>query len=166
MFPGLVDDRPLSQDLDPDAVEAAAAMVRNFCGWHIAPAVTEELVVDGARADVLLLPTAHVTAVTAVVENGVLLAAADYDWSQSGYLVRRGRWWTDRARGLKVSLTHGYDSCPPEVRAVVARVARAGLTPTRVTSVQRGPFAVTMDAADAGVIDADSQRILERYLSS
>lgn len=161
--PGLIDDRPLP-GLDPDAVYAAAAVVRAYCGWHLAPSIEETVTVDGSGTWALLLRTLRLTAVGAVVEDGAALASTAFEWSEDGVLAK-GR-WTSKRRGVVATITHGYDSCPLDVRAVVASLAKAGIAPApQPRSVTRGPFAVTFDAATApaGALDDHSKAILDRY---
>ena len=47
----------LYEGVDP----AAQAAVRAYCGWHIAPSLSETLVLDGTGARAFILPTLHLT---------------------------------------------------------------------------------------------------------
>jgi hypothetical protein len=53
---------PFSQEV----VDAAAAYVRNLAGWHIAPVVTETLVVEAPGGSQLILPTRWLVSVSAI----------------------------------------------------------------------------------------------------
>lgn len=159
MSSDLLDGKPLT-GYDQEAVDAAAALVRNHCGWHIAPSVTEVLTVDGSGSSTLMLPTGRITAVTSVTEHGVLVDSDQYDWYPAGYLL--GSCWSVRARAVQVALTHGYDECPPEVRAVVARIAKAGIGAPILASAGTGPFSASF-VVPPGVIDEYSAAALERY---
>src|SRR4051812_23456089 len=102
----------------PLADDQAVAFVQTYCGWHIAPSVTETLTLDGGGGNVLVLPSLYVTDVAAITENGITLdPALDYQWSEAG-MVRRswatgywsgysGRWWSCEYRSITVELTHG-----------------------------------------------------------
>lgn len=147
----------------PADVLAAAAIVRDYCGWHIAPTVTEEVTVDGPGGTALLLPTLHLTEVVSVVEDGTTVDPTGYGWSEAG--IVDGRWWTTKRRGLVVTITHGYQLCPLPVRAVVGRLA-AGAAGPRDLSVQVGQVKVQRDAATEtgrGGIDDYCAAILARY---
>lgn len=149
---------------DAEAILAASADVRSFCGWHIAPSFEETITVDGSGRFSLLIPSLLVQSVASVVEDGVLIPDTDYDWSAAGIIERRSGVWTNRRRGVVVTLTHGYDTCPLEVARVVTRSAKDGMTPDRLTSWRAGPFAknYATDAAP-GEIDSYAERILNRY---
>jgi hypothetical protein len=101
----------------------AEALVRAYCGWHIAPSradVEETLRGDGGAP--LLLRSLYVTAVASVVDDGTTLALTDdYIWSQNGVIRRAGYWGTG---DVVVTYTHGYDEPPAEVTAIVQAVAQ------------------------------------------
>ena len=54
----------VSADLGPQWwVRAAQGAVRRYCGWHVAPSITETLRLDGYGGRVLTLPSKHITAI-------------------------------------------------------------------------------------------------------
>ena len=114
-------------------IDQAVGLVRAFCGWHVWPVVTETLIADGVGGVVLTLPTLKVTDVALVVESGVEVDADGYEWSASGAVKRVGGCWTTRWRGIEVTLTHGFETCP--LLSVVAGIASSGTAPEVV-----GPF--------------------------
>jgi hypothetical protein len=111
---------------DPDAVLAAEDLVRTHCGWHIAPAVTEVLTLNGKGSAYLRLPSKRVTAITLIVNDGVTLPASNYTWAIDGLVTLLSGYWTTKSRAIQVSLTHGYTSCPAAVRREIERLAAAG----------------------------------------
>ena len=119
-------------------IDAVASYVRARCGWHIAPAATVAEVFDGNGLSVLSLPTGHLTAVTAVVENGVDITDR-VQWSSLG-LLRQDRRWTDRWRAVEVTFTHGYDPVPADLVALVADVATRLPAPGDAREKKIGPF--------------------------
>lgn len=64
------------------AILAASAALRNFCGWHVAPAAACRAVLDTEGAWSLFLPTRNLTGVTSVTVHG--MAVTDYEWSAIG----------------------------------------------------------------------------------
>lgn len=102
--------------------ESVVAMVcdaiRAECGWHIAPVREETITVDGSGGRALMLRTLHLVDVTAASENGTALASDAYDWSESGYILRDCG-WTDRPRGVQLTIRHGLDACPAGLAAVI-----------------------------------------------
>lgn len=155
-------------------LDQASAMVRSFCGWDIFPVQTNVAVtVDGSGASVQPLPTARLLAVSAVVEDGTDVDLAYVAWSQAGYLTRPG-WgcrWTCAERGITATITHGYDTVPADVQAVVLGVvARATANPSGLLREQVGPFAVTYSQPTAGfpasgglAVMPHEERVLQRY---
>src|SRR4051812_17931640 len=67
---------------------AAEAVVRAYCGWHIAPSRTDTITTVGIFTGSLFLPTLYLTAVVSVTEDGTLLTAPDYTVHREGYVTR------------------------------------------------------------------------------
>jgi hypothetical protein len=140
-FPGA----PFSDAL----VDAAVSAVRGEAGWHIAPAVTETVVVESDGGAYLFLPTLQLTAVTAVrnVTDEDATPTTVTGWRshntarfRAGLLHRPAGW----ARGVfEVDITHGYAACPDDLLPVLAEVARAFAAGGRAIQESRGPYSVT-----------------------
>lgn len=104
----------------PDAVlEAACAQVRRIAGWHIAPSITETVVVDHDGSGVLHLRSLHVTDVVAVrdLSGSTPRALTGWRWSADGMLSGS---FPDGFRVLEVEYVHGYDECPADLLPVIA----------------------------------------------
>lgn len=144
-------------------LEQAEALVRGFCGWHIAPSRTESVTVRGRGTKTLTLPTMHVTAVTSVTEDGrTLTVDDDYTWSAAGVLTRDGVWPVDAK--VVVAMSHGHAPIPAEVTAIVQAIAqRAVNNPGSMTRKQIGPFSEQY-ATDSALSLLESEReALRRY---
>lgn len=150
--------------------DAAAALIRAYCHWHIWPRMTETVVCDGPGTDLLVLPTLMLTAVSAVTETrrGVggapvaLNVATDVDWSEAGLVwhVDRRR-WTSKPRGVSVTFEHGYQNAPSQiVQLATALAARAASNPTRLKRMQVGQR--SEDYETAGLLQ-DEMAILAPY---
>lgn len=108
-----------------DYEAAAQAAIRAYCGWHVAPVLTETIEVTARHCGRdLWLPSTHVLNIETVevedmtVEGGWrTLDPATYEWDETG-LLRRCGVWPRRLRGIRVTLTHGYE--PDEVPDVLA----------------------------------------------
>lgn len=102
-------------------VSAACREVRKFCGWHVAPSVD----VVGLRCwfggrGRIMLPSTFVSAVSAVVVDGVeLVADSDYFWDEPKPWIKRNKWSDPRFPWANVSFTHGHDECPEDVKTVI-----------------------------------------------
>lgn len=135
------------------ALAAASAEIRAECGWSI----TQETVTAEAHpggGPVIFLPTLWLTAVSAVVENGVTLTAADFTFTRSGALwrarssVRGGRWY-DTGVPVLVTYTHGLPAGSTHPWLALAKaecLRRAGLVylnPQRLRSETVGGVSQT-----------------------
>lgn len=112
------------RDGDPDAiVRQVQAAIRRYCGWHIAPSLTETILVDGSGSRHMWLPTLHLTELVEVKSSGEVMDADLIDWSASGYLESRCGRFSSRPRGVEVTLTHGYDDSPADLVGVAVGIA-------------------------------------------
>lgn len=155
------DDAETQRQLD-----AALAAARGYCGWHVTPVNTgAQVTVDGTGGALLALPTLALSAVTAVVEDGVELDVDTLEWSLRG-LVRKpyGQLWTTRFSGVTATITHGYASAPDFESAVLSAIERGtfaaggGETPRVIGPFQYG------SATSAGALFTDPERsVLDRY---
>lgn len=109
-------------------MQAAQAAVRHYCGWHIAPSVTETIVVNASGGKALALPSKHVTALTSVLV-GTTDVTASVAWSQAGTIVLTSGFWPDLPGSVHVTITHGWDIDEvPDVAAIILAVARRART--------------------------------------
>lgn len=151
--------------VDVDAWDAACRAVRDYCGWHVAPSVSHTLTLDGPGGTLLVLPSLRVTDVAEVTNDGTALT--DPEWSEAG-MVRTGR-WTQRFRGVTVTLTHGYDECPEDILAVVKHMtsqAQALAKTGPAGMAVAGPFTMQVSAAAlAGAVGLSGQHrgVLDKY---
>lgn len=108
----------------PEDFYAACAAVRAYCGWHIAPSVTETVTVDGSGGFTQFIPTLHLTDVASIANDGTALTTPE--WSEFG-MIRFSSYpygWTCKFRGVVATITHGYDQCPTEILPILTRMAR------------------------------------------
>lgn len=118
---------------------AAGEQIRRVCGWHIAPEVTETVVLDSDGGPVLALPTLRLSSVAEVrdLTRETPVVVNNWRMSSNGTLVRLGGWpWG--AGAVEVTFTHGYESCPMELLPLIAgrvrrRVAQESLGSRSVT---------------------------------
>lgn len=136
--------------VDAGEFAAACAVIRNHCGWHIAPSVTETLTLDGTGGTILRLPSMHVTEVDTVTNDGADVTTPS--WSKNGVIEHY--YWTSARRGVEVTLTHGYTSCPDEVLALAKAMAMTGATSRAlgVKSQTAGPFSVEYEGTFADAV--------------
>lgn len=125
---------------DAQRLEEAEGLVRDYCGWHIAPSRSEVLTLDGTGNRILPLPSLHVTAVASITEEGRTVALSTVDISASGY-IKRDTAWSCKPGSIVVTLTHGYTPVPPGVSGLVKRLAQQGVNnPNGASRIKDGPF--------------------------
>lgn len=164
---GPVDLAPSLTADETDRLLQAEALVRAYCGWHVAPSRTETVSVRGSGGSVLMLPTLRLTAVDTVTDDGTAVTADGYLLDRAGFLTRLDACWGTEA--VTVSMTHGYDAAPAEVTGVVQAVAqRAVDNPGSRPRDQVGPFVDSYsqtgtNEAPALALLAAEKDILDRY---
>lgn len=129
-------------------LESVSSAIRERCGWHIAPARTETIVLDGSGDTRLALPTLHLLGITTASYRprgrgpAVEVDVDDLEWSRAG-IVRAPFVWPDRLGGVTLTIHHGHDPVPHALRAlaarIVARTTRFPLGPVRETA---GPLSI------------------------
>lgn len=156
-------DRTFDDTQASIVIAEASAAIRAYCGWHLVPSVAEDITVDGSGSTILLLPTTHLTAVTALVEDSEPVDLASVEWSESGYL-RRSTAWTSRLRGVIASIEHGYARPPDELRAVAASAVLRALSSPQggVTSEQVGAVSRTYASTATAMLSDDEYAVLAR----
>lgn len=127
---------------------AAEGQVRDACGWHIAPVVSETVTVQGG-GKVALLPSLFVAEVTSVTdEDDVVLDG--WSFRPNGVLKRS----TAFPETFKVTFTHGYDACPPSLFPAVAERAQSIRTGGRVKQESLSGRSVSLDLSSGEVAGA------------
>lgn len=130
---------------EEDRLEQAEALVRSYCGWHIAPPRASQVFLQKTASGVILLPSLYVTAIVSVADAETTFTASDYIFTTDGQVYRPGLWWE---AGTTVTFTHGYTNAPPEVTAIVQAVAQRSLdNPGGVSSQGAGPFSVAYSSS-------------------
>ena len=144
------------------ALEAAVGAVRSLLGWHLAPEVTETLVVDSPGGQRLWLPTRHVVEVTEVrvcADDGTETPLTGWNaatgWSEGGWLYCLPGFPAGERR-IRVDIVHGYAKAPAEIVAVVV----AGLA-AQVKSETVGGRSVTI--SDSIGTGPSAAAIIARY---
>ncbi|MET9286498.1 hypothetical protein [Nocardia beijingensis] len=155
-------------EIEQARLDGVIGDIRDYCGWHIAPAATETITLDGTGATIVQIPTLQLSAVASVTENGVVLQVTEYEWSADGTLRRLplGRCWTNRYRGVVVECTHGFDEVPAAIVSVVLDATSDALsTPVGAGGEMpetMGPFTFG-GTKGAGAFTAAQLRVLDRY---
>ena len=159
-------------------INAASMAVRNYCGWHIWPALacalSERQLLGNGRVkrvgpDLLIqLPATFVSAVTSIELDGV--EHSDYDLAPNGILRLFDVGHTDRRTRIAVSYTAGLaDGMMDGIRELIAgRVNHALAQPYGVQSESAGGVSVTYSAswaasANASALPDDNRDTLDPF---
>lgn len=124
---------------DEDRLFQAEALVRSYCGWHIAPEREDTLTVAGWELSRVFLPSLRVTEVSVTRNMVALFADSDYYFDQPrGTVLFPYYYGPDE---FVITYTHGFEVPPEDVTAVVQSIAaRATDNPRGVVSKTVGPF--------------------------
>lgn len=141
-FPGA----PFSDEV----VQAACQTIRTVCGWHIAPQVLETITVDSPGGRVLRLPSLYVTAVSLVesLAGPDPVELTEWRWSQNG-MLSRAECFPEGFRTVRVTFTHGYETCPLDLLPVIA-----SRTQRRAMQESLGSRSVSFSAEGDAVLEA------------
>lgn len=117
-------------------VDAAVAALRGDCGWHIAPAITETITVNGSPDQTLILPTLLIGEITAIrdVTGTTPVTLTGWRMSSRAGLLSRDDGWPDGFEALEVDLTHGYTDTPADLLPAVAYYSQAQLADSNVST--------------------------------
>lgn len=148
---------------------AASASVRAYCGWHVAPVVSETLTLDGPGGRTLLVPSMRIREVTKVVNDGRDVTS-EVRWShRSGVMTLAGGWSCD-VGAIEVELKHGFEFAEvPDVAAIVVAIgtrvsAGNGTVVQEAAGGMSRRFATTRDGNAPGVpLFATEQATLDRF---
>jgi hypothetical protein len=150
------------QAKDPQqALDAAAAAVRSYCGWDISPSASATAVVWSDDGYTIVLETLNLTAVTSVTQDATLVPASSYTFDANGVIRAASGATFGRATQITVVFTHGYASMPDDVKDVVLALAQRSISDTRgmVPRVGAGQSVVVMEQYGSQLTDADKSKL-------
>lgn len=110
-----------------DRLDAAERQIRNYCGWHIAPVVTQDLVLNGSGSQSIFVPSLKIVRVISCVADGHSLDPESLEWAEEGFLRRSCGTWPDKLRSVRLTIEHGFEDAP-DVAALIREVAERSMT--------------------------------------
>lgn len=130
--------------------EAAEQAIRDYCGWHVTPAVEETLVVDGNGQKKILLPSRKINDVLTVEVDG---EPVEVRWSADGWITRVDGRFPDRERAITVTINHGLEHGSAVIDQVIGNiVSRARMSPAgNIVSQRAGTQSVTFASSGGEV---------------
>jgi hypothetical protein len=165
-------DLNLSPDLDDyqakdpnQALDAALALVRAHCGWHIAPSVSETVNVWSPDGCAVFLQTLNLTAITTIVQDSVTLASSSYIFETYGTVRTVPGSYFSKLTRLAVTFVHGYTELPDDVKNVVLGLAQRSISDTRGLVPGMGGQQVVVQSAGPQLTDADKAKLAPYAIS-
>lgn len=148
----------LYPDLFIGASPIAQSLARDYCGWHIAPVVTETVRLDSDGSELLRLPTLRLVSVASVTTKDES-PVTGWEWSANGYLRKPGGF----PRGLgavTVTFEHGYDEAPAHLQLVLSVLEKSARAGGQVVQESLAGRSITLETA-SGTVGAAAA--LSRY---
>lgn len=103
---------------------AASASVRAYCGWHVAPSVSETLHLDGPGGRALLVPSMRITRLVRVLNDDVDVTSR-VRWSRRSGVLTLASGWSCDVGSVEVELEHGFSLDEvPDVAAIVVAIGK------------------------------------------
>lgn len=157
-------------------LRVASHAIRKYLGWHLAPSITETIVVPVKMRGLVPLPSRYVTAVTSVEIADEVLDPDDFVWDKSGW-IQTGRFYYDTSRyptatsswrpnEATVTLTHGYTETPLEVKQVayelVETTAASPVSNVAQMSTPAG-YRISLSREPGFYLSESQQKVLAPY---
>lgn len=157
-------------------LRVASHAIRRYLGWHLAPSLEETIQVPVKQRGLIPLPSRYVTAVSEVVIADEALADDDFIWDQGGW-IQTGRFYYDTSRyptatsswrpnEATVTLTHGYQEVPVEVKQVAFELVSATIaSPVSNVSQMSTPagYSITLSSPPGFYLTEWQQKVLAPY---
>lgn len=149
-------------------LNAANQAIRTECGWHVAPIITEELVLDGPGGTALLVPSKRVRSIISATSDGRDVTDLVKFSRRAGVLTLASGWSCD-VGSIELTIEHGYEA--DEVADVAAlivtltkRAASSGAFVQQSIGSASAKLATGRDGAALGVPLLESEKdILSRH---
>lgn len=153
---------------------AAGETVRDYCGWHIAPIVSDtDVECRVGAAGIIMLPTLNLVSVEQVLWGATVLPANMYRARRAGYIELVGflgpgrplpSMYPTHKSTVQVDFTHGYETLPKTVAEVGYELTGRTLEKPAgvVTDMMRGPTRYKFNEFGA-VLSEDQKARLAPY---
>lgn len=121
-IPNIVDG---TTQVDPEFfLNAANRAIRAYCGWHVAPIITETLTLDGNGDRTLLLPSLRIREIITATSDGVDVTDRVRVSKRAG-MIEIGGCWSRKLGGIEIELEHGYELDEvPDVAVLILNIAK------------------------------------------
>lgn len=140
-------------------IAGATDAIRLWCGWHVAPVLTETLTLDAEGSASLRIPTGRLITATGLKVDGAPVPDDVWDYSMAGMIRLRRGVFPDRFRAVEVTITHGYERAPALAAVITRSVLSACASPMGATREQAGSISATWARAGMTLSDTDRREL-------
>lgn len=145
-------------------LNAANQAIRTECGWHVAPIITEELVLDGPGGTALLVPSKRVRSIISAVSDGRDVTA-DVKFSRRAGVLTLASGWSCDVGSIELTIEHGYaieevDDVAALVVTLTKRAATSGSIVQQSIGSASVKLAVGRDGSVPGVPLLESEKTI------
>lgn len=140
------------------ALAAVSQVVRDFCGWHVAP-VLECTYTGTGEGRFFKLPCMGVTTVDALDVNGNALTAGAYEWSDAGLIRLKCGSFPRAWRAVTANFAAGYEVAGALGAVVVQMASNALAAAPGVREEHAGQVGISYNQTASGV--SGGVRLLE-----
>ena len=142
------------EGIDPGAQSA----IRSYCGWHVAPVITEEMVLDGTGTRAFSLKSLRLLEVLSLSVDGTPVSLP-VEFSRAG-IIRHPT--PDKFGAIALTVRHGFSQDElADLVAIVPNLRR--LLKLQGGNVRIGQVQYTPGAMNLGGLDPYSASVLDRF---
>ena len=107
-------------------LNAANKAIRTECGWHVAPIITEEIVLDGTGGRNLLVPSLRIRQVVSAKSDGNDVTD-QVKFSRRAGVLALASGWSCEVGSIELTIEHGFaaDEVPDVAALIVTLTKRA-----------------------------------------
>lgn len=150
-IPGIV---AANTQVDPAFwLNVAHSAIRGACGWHVAPIITETLVLDGSGGPSLLLPSLRVRSIASVTNDATDVTDNVKYSRRTGVLTLASGWSCD-VGSIEITMTHGFTvEEVPSVAGLIVTLTKRAAASSNVVQQGIGPASQRLATGrDGGVL--------------
>lgn len=141
---------------------AANQAIRTECGWHVAPIITEDLVLDGTGGRALLVPSLRIRQIVSAKSNGDDVTDQVKFSRRAGVLTLDAGWSCD-VGSIELTIEHGFAADEvPDVAALIVTLTKRAASSSAFVQQAIGPasakIATGRDGAALGVPLMESEK--------
>lgn len=145
-------------------LNAANQAIRTECGWHVAPIITEELVLDGTGGTALLVPSKRVRSIISATSDGRDVTDQVKFSRRAGVLTLASGWSCD-VGSIELTIEHGYELAEvSDVAALIVTLTKRAATSGSIVQQSIGSasakLATGRDGAALGVPLLESEKAI------